>query len=170
MSRDLVDRLAIRELASGDCTRAVDVINTAARWYREFLPPEELHDPEMDEAAWESERSRMTWWGAFVGPTLVGVMGSEVIGEVALLRHAYILPRFQRQGAASALREHIEERLVGVRRVIVGTYAANYKARGILEKGGYLLSVDSEAVLRTYYDIPEDRLRTSVTYEKELNN
>ena len=48
----------------------------------------------------------------------------------------------------------------------MGTYAANYKARGILERAGYVLSADSEAVLRTYYDIPEERLRTSVTYEK----
>ena len=170
MNSDFLDRLAIRKLTPEDRVEAVEVINTAARWYREFLPPEELHDPEMDEAAWEAEARRMTWWGAFAGHTLVGVMGSEPIGEVALLRHAYILPGYQRQGVASALLEFIEERLTGVRRVIVGTYAANYKARGILEKSGYVLSVDSEAVLRAYYDIPEDRLRTSVTYEKALND
>ena len=164
------DQLAFRELISEDRAAAVEVVNTAARWYREFLPPEELHDPEMDEAAWDAERRRMTWWGAFMGHTLVGVMGSEPVGEVALLRHAYVLPRYQRQGVASALREYIEERLVGVCRVIVGTYAANYKARGMLEKGGYVLSADSQEVLRTYYDIPEDRLRTSVTYEKALND
>ena len=36
-------------------------------------------------------------------------------------------------------------------------------------EGGYRLSADSQAVLRTYYyDIPEDRLLTSVTYEKDL--
>jgi hypothetical protein len=28
------------------------------------------------------------------------------------------------------------------------------------------MSDDSEAVLRRYYDIPEDRLASSVTYEK----
>ena len=50
---------------------------------------------------------------------------------------------------------------------IVGTYAANYKARGALEKAGYRLSPDPEAVLRAYYSIPEDRLTSSVTYEKE---
>jgi RimJ/RimL family protein N-acetyltransferase len=55
-----------------------------------------------------------------------------------------------------------------VRRIIVGTYARNYKARGALEKAGYRLSEDSAAVLRAYYAIPEDRLRASVTYEKPL--
>lgn len=170
MSPDIKGRLSIRGLTSEDRIPAVEVINIAAQWYREFLSPEELHDPEMDEAGWEAEARRMTWWGAFVGSALVGVMGSEPIGEVALLRHAHILPPYQRKGVASALLEFVEEHLVGVSRVIVGTYAENYKARGILEKAGYVLSVDSEAVLRTYYDIPEDRLRTSVTYEKTLGD
>jgi hypothetical protein len=35
-----------------------------------------------------------------------------------------------------------------------------------LEKAGYRLATDSEALLRAYYGIPEDRLRSSVTYEK----
>ena len=169
MSQDTRNRLSIRELTSEDCAEAVKLINLAAQWYREFLPPEQLHDPEMDEADWEAERQRMTWWGAFSDHGLVGVMGSEPIGAVALLRHAYILPSNQRQGVASTLLEFIETRLTGINRIIVGTYADNHKARGILEKSGYLLSTDSQAVLRTYYDIPEDRLLTSVTYEKMRN-
>ena len=168
MGQDIENRISIRKLTAEDRTRAVEVINTAARWARASLPPEELHDPEMNEADWEAEGRRMTWWGALTDDTLVGVMGSEPMGEVALLRHAYILPRYQRKGVASALREHIEQNLPGIKRIIVGTYAANYKARGILEKGGYLLSADSQAVLRTFFNIPEDRLLTSVTYEKPV--
>jgi RimJ/RimL family protein N-acetyltransferase len=56
----------------------------------------------------------------------------------------------------------------GVRRIVVGTYARNYKARGALEKAGYRLSEDSAAVLRAYYAIPEDRLRASVAYDKPI--
>ena len=164
--------MTIRELTSGDRNRAVEVINTAAEWYREFLPPEEIHSPEMDEAAWEAERRRMTWWGAFIDGELAGVIGSEPAGQAVLLRHAYILPRHQRRGVASALVEHIEERLQKQpddRRLVVGTYAANYKARGHLEKSGFRLAEDPETALRTYYDIPEDRLRASVVYEKPLS-
>ena len=168
MTRAAADRPAIRALTSEDRTRAVEVINTAAEWYREFLSPEVLHDPEMDEAGWEAEAQRMTWWGAFVDNELAGLMGSEPIGEVVLLRHAYVLPRYQRAGIASALLEHVEGRLPDTKQMIVGTYAANYKARGVLEKAGFLLSANSRAVLRTYFDIPEDRLLTSVTYEKVL--
>ena len=142
------------------------MINTAAGWYREFLPPGHQDTPEMDGAAWEAEARRMTWWGAFAGDRLVGVMGSEPLRDVTLLRHAYILPDYQRQGVGTALLRHIERRIPPGGRVVVGTYAANFKARSMLEKAGYALSPDSESVLRAYYDIPEDRLTTSVTYEK----
>ena len=170
MNENAAGPLTIRELTAEDRTRAVEVINTAAEWYREFLPPEELHTPEMDDAAWDAEALRMTWWGAFFRHELVGVTGSEPIGEAVLLRHAYVLPLYQRTGVASALLEHIEDRLPNATRLIVGTYAANYKARGVLEKSGYQVSADSEGVLRTYYEIPEDRLLTSVTYEKSIKS
>ena len=159
---------AIRALESTDRDAALAVVNTAARWYREFLPAGEYHDPEMSTAQWEAEARRLTWYGAFVEGRLVGVMGLEYVQDAALLRHAYILPESQRQGVGSTLREHLESRVQRVSRIIVGTYARNYKARKGLEKAGYTQSANSEAVLRTYYNIPEDRLRSSVAYEKSL--
>ncbi|MGB5186333.1 MAG: GNAT family N-acetyltransferase, partial [Acidimicrobiia bacterium] len=84
-------------------------------------------------------------------------------------RHAYVLPDRQRQGIAGVLLNHVEREAADVDKVIVGTYAANYKARAAFEKAGYQPSPDPEAVLRRYYDISEDRLRSSVTYEKPLD-
>jgi len=159
---------AIRALTPGDTDAALHVINTAARWYREFLPPEDFHDPEMTREQFEAEARRMTWYGAFVGGTLVGVMGLEYVRDAALLRHAYILPEHQRSGVGSVLGQHLERQVKGRARIIVGTYRGNYKARAALEKMGYRLSPDSGAVLRTYYVIPEDRLKSSVTYEKAM--
>lgn len=159
---------AIRPLEPEDREAALAVINTAARWYREFLPPEEVHDPEMTGAQWDAEARRMTWYGAFADGALVGVMGLERARDATLLRHAYILPEHQHRGVGSRLLEHLEERSRGARRIIVGTYAGNYKARAALEKAGYRLSPDSGAVLRAYYAISKDRLRASVTYEKPL--
>ena len=162
------DDLSIRPLTMDDRGAAAAVINAAAEWYSEFLPPGGLHGPEMTEDGWQAEARRMTWYGAFDGKDLVGVMGLERARDVVLFRHAYVLPSHQRQGVARMLLGHLESQVRDVERIIVGTYAANYKARGALEKGGYRLSTDSEAVLRTYYDIPEDRLQSSVTYEKTV--
>ncbi len=160
----------IRALTPADREAALSVINTAARWYREFLPAEEFHDPEMTPEAWDTEASRLTWYGAFIERALVGVMGLEYVKDVALLRHAYILAEHQRGGIGTALREHLEAQVRGVCRIIVGTYRGNFKARNMLEKAGYTLSPDPESILRTYYAIPEDRLNSSVTYEKTLRD
>ena len=165
---DVPGDIQIRQLTEGDREAALAVINVAARWCREFLPAEEYHDPEMTQDDWAKEAKRLCWYGAFAPDTLLGVMGLEYVKDVALLRHAYVLPDQQRSGVGSLLRTYIERRIRGVRRIVVGTYTGNYKARDMLEAAGYLLSADSEAVLRAYYDIPEDRLQSSVTYEKEV--
>jgi GNAT superfamily N-acetyltransferase len=158
----------IRPLRPADQDAALAVINTAARWYQEFLPPGEVHDPEMTAEQWTAEAAQMTWYGSFVGNVLVGVIGIEYVRDVALIRHGYILPEYQRQGIGNRLRKHLEGEARGVSRIIIGTYRGNYKARRHLEKAGYTRSPDPEAVLRAYYNIPEDRLQSSLTYEKLL--
>ena len=160
--------LRFRRLSEDECEAALGVINTAARWYRDFLPAGEYHDPEMSASDWHAEAERAQWYGAFLDDALVGVMAREYVLDVALLRHGYVLPEHQRQGVGSRLMAHLEGEVGGVARIVVGTYAANVKARGALERAGYRQSADSEAVLRRYYRIPEDRLRSSVTYEKPI--
>jgi GNAT superfamily N-acetyltransferase len=161
-----VDRPTIRVLVPADRDAALAVINTAASWYREFLPAEHVHDPEMTPEQWEVESRRLVWYGVFDGDRLVAVGGLEHVRDAALLRHGYVLPAHQRQGLGALLRDHLERQVRAGCRIIVGTYAANYKARGALEQAGYRLSADPEAVLRAYYTVPEDRLKSSVTYEK----
>ncbi|MBI3029387.1 MAG: GNAT family N-acetyltransferase, partial [Candidatus Rokubacteria bacterium] len=126
----------IRALTPADTDAALAVINTAARWYREFLPPEEFHDPEMNREQFDSEARRMIWSGAFVEGALVGVMGLEYVLDAALLRHAYVLPEHQRSGVGSVLGQNLERQVKGVARIMVGTYRGNYKARAALEKMG----------------------------------
>jgi GNAT superfamily N-acetyltransferase len=167
-----VTQVTIRTLTVADREAAVDVVNTAARWYREFLPAEELHDPEMTADQWDEEARRLAWYGGFLDGALVAVMGLEYSHDAALLRHAYVVPERQHEGIGLLLARHLESEARragaarGVRRIIVGTYARNHKARRALEKAGYHLSPDPGAILRAYYAIPEDRLRASVTYEK----
>ncbi|MFA5028380.1 MAG: GNAT family N-acetyltransferase [Candidatus Methylomirabilota bacterium] len=158
----------IRQLGPADRDAALAVINTAAHWYQEFLPSAEVHDPEMTAEQWMAEAARMTWHGVFVGDRLVGVIGLEYVRDAALIRHGYILPECQRQGIGNLLREHLETEVRGASRIIIGTYRGNFKARRHLEKAGYTPSPNPAFVLRTYYDIPEDRFHSSLTYEKLL--
>lgn len=158
----------IRTLGPADRAIAVAVINEAATWYSEFLPSEELGEVEMTEDEWELEAQRMTWYGAFQDTDLIGVMGLEYVADVALFRHAYVRPSYQRSGVAAKLQLYIEGQVRNVKRIVVGTYTGNYKARSALEKSGYRLAADSDAVLRAYYEIPDDRVNASVAYERTV--
>jgi RimJ/RimL family protein N-acetyltransferase len=160
--------VTIRTLSLADRDAALAVINAAAVWYGEIQPSGELSDVEMTVERWAAESERMTWFGAFADGALIGVVGLEYAYDVALLRHWYVLPDRQRSGAGTLLRQHLEASVVGVGRIVAGTYEANYKARGALEGAGYALSADSQAVLRRYYDIPADRRDSSVTYERAV--
>jgi len=165
---EAVPSIVIRPLTAADRATALAVINEAARWFREFLPPDEYHEPEMTGEEWDAEARRLMWFGAFLDGTLVGVGGLEHVRDVALLRHGYVLPVHQRVGIGALLVERLEKEVRGVKRVIVGTYRGNYKAQHALDKAGYRRSPDPEAILRAYYSIPEARLQASITYEKAL--
>ena len=81
-------QVSVRALGANDGLAAVAVINTAAEWYVEFLTSSELQEPEMTFDSWEEEALRMTWYGAFDGVDLVGVVGLEYAGHAAHFRHA----------------------------------------------------------------------------------
>jgi GNAT superfamily N-acetyltransferase len=91
----------VRPLAPEDREAALIVINRAARWYRDFLPLDEVHDPEMTVEQWEAEARRLTWYGVFDGGALLAVGGLEYVRDVALLRHGYVLPEHQRRGVGA---------------------------------------------------------------------
>jgi GNAT superfamily N-acetyltransferase len=161
-------RISIRALQPDDTASALSVINAAARWYAEFLPPDELHGEEMTPAQFEAEAVRLTWYGAFADAQLVAVMGLEPRdAAVALIRHGYVLPSHQRSGIGTALLMRLE-REAGVPRILIGTYAANHKARSSLEKAGYRLCPDPASVLAAHFAIDAARAAASVAYEKRL--
>ena len=159
--------VSLRALGAQDRAAALAVINESARWYEEFLPPEQLHPQEMTPAQFDAESARMNWFGAFAGAQLVAVMALEPRGELALIRHGYVLPGWQRQGVGGMLLSHLE-RVACVPRIVIGTYAQNHKARSSLEKAGYRLCADSTAVLQQWFAIDAERARSSVAYEKAL--
>jgi GNAT superfamily N-acetyltransferase len=159
--------VAIRQYEPFDLPAALGVINAAAGSYRAFLPPEHYHEPLMTPEEFQGEAARMELYMAVDREgEVVGVMGLERVRDVALIRHGYVRPDRQRQGIGEALLGHLEGLVEPGTRILVGTYRGNAAAQAHLEKHGYRRVDDSDAVLRTYYEIPETQRRDSIAFEK----
>ena len=89
-------------------------------------------------------------------------MGIQPVGDVDLIRHAYVLPGSQRRGVGAALLAHLRG-LTG-RRMLVGTWAAAGWAVRFYGRNGFehVTPEQKTALLRTYWTIPDRQIETSV--------
>jgi len=159
--------LVIRKCQSDEVKRIYFIINEAAKAYEGVIPSDLYHQPYMPMDELEREMKRMTFFGWEVNGELVGVMGFEPIKDVTLIRHAYVLPRWQKQGIASKLLNHLKE-LVTTSRLLVGTWADAYRAIDFYQKHGFRLLPNKDELLKTYWDIPQRQIETSVVLGIEL--
>src|SRR3954468_15235457 len=114
---------AIRPCRDDERGAILAIVNAAAEVYRGVIPPDGCHEPYMPGDELDAEiRAGVAFWGYEAGGELVGVMGIQPVGDVDLIRHAYVSPANQRSGVGSALLERLL-RSTG-RQVLVGTWAA----------------------------------------------
>jgi GNAT superfamily N-acetyltransferase len=151
----------IRECQANDAQRMYFIINEAAKAYNGVIPVDRYHQPYMPMGELEEEMKRMTFFGWEVNGELVGVMGIEPIKDVTLIRHAYVLPQWQRQGIASKLLNRLKS-LVTTPRLLVGTWADVHWAIAFYQKHGFNLLPDKDELLKSYWDIPQRQIETSV--------
>jgi len=155
--------LELRECVATDVGDVLAVISAASVAYRGVIPADRYHDPYMpaDELRHEIDAG-VRFWGCFAGHELVGVMGIQDVDDVTLIRHAYVLPAWQRRGVGSRLLAHLTG--LSDRRLLVGTWAAATWAVCFYERHGFALvsREEKDRLLRRYWEIPEQQVETSV--------
>lgn len=153
----------IREGAAGDFEAILAIVNDAAQAYRGVIPDDCWHEPYMpaDDLANEIA-SGVKFWVLEDSHRLVGVMGIQDKGDVALVRHAYTATAVQRRGIGTKLLRHVET-LVG-KPVLIGTWAAASWAIEFYQRNGFRVVTESDKnrLLRTYWSIPARQIETSV--------
>jgi GNAT superfamily N-acetyltransferase len=159
----------IRKCQANDATRIYFIINEAAKAYDGAIPADCYHQPYMPMEELEKEMKRVTFYGWEVNGELVGIMGMEPIKDVTLIRHAYVLPQWQKQGIGNRLLSHLKG-LVTTHRLMVGTWAAAQWAIAFYRKHGFVLLPDKDKLLADYWDIPSRQIETSVVMGIEINN
>ena len=151
----------IRICQPDDAQRIYFIINEAAKAYEGSIPAHRYHQPYMPIDELEREMKRMTFFGWEVNGEQVGVMGFEPIKDVTLIRHAYVLPQWQKQGIGSKLLNHLRS-LATTSRLLVGTWADAHWAIDFYKRRGFNLLPDKDELLKTYWDIPQRQIETSV--------
>ena len=156
----------IRQCRVNDAQRMYLIINEAAKVYEGVIPADRYHEPYMPMNELEREMKRISFFGWEVNGELTGVMGIEPIKDVTLIRHAYVLPTWQRQGIGSKLLNHLKS-LVTTSRLLVETWADAQWSIAFYQKHGFSLLPNKDELLKTYWEIPERQIETSVVLGKD---
>jgi len=159
--------LMIRQCQPDDIDRIYFIINEAAKAYEGVIPADCYHQPYMSIDELEREIKRMTFFGWEVNGELVGIIGFEPIKNVTLIRHAYVLPQWQKQGIGSKLLNHLKG-LGTTSRLLVGTWADAHWAIDFYKRRGFNLLPDKDELLKAYWDIPQRQIETSVVLGMEV--
>ena len=159
----------IRKCQANDAMRIYFIINEAAKAYDGVIPADCYHQPYMPKKELVKEMRRVSFYGWEVNGELVGIIGMEPIKGVTLIRHAYVLPQWQKQGIGNKLLSHAKK-LATTPRLLVGTWAAAQWAIAFYRKHGFELLPDKDKLLADYWDIPSRQIETSVVMGIEINN
>lgn len=158
----------LRRCSERDFETVWAIINDAARAYEGVIPSDRWREPYMARAElWDEIEEGVAFWGYEEGGELLAVMGIQHLGDVTLIRHAYVRPTRQREGIGGRLLSHLrgETDLP----ILIGTWADAAWALRFYEKHGFRLvsTKEREGLLRKYWSIPERQVETSVVLADE---
>ena len=153
----------IRRSADTDHGTILAIINDAAQAYRGVIPADRWHEPYMPKDELEREISAgVVFWVAEEDGRLLGVMGIQDKGDVALVRHAYVASTLQKKGVGTTLLRHVEG--LTSKPILIGTWASASWAIDFYRRNGYTVvsDQDKDRLLQTYWSIPARQVETSV--------
>jgi GNAT superfamily N-acetyltransferase len=155
--------VTIRPCRDDERDAILAIVNAAAEAYRGVIPADRWQEPYMPGNELDAEiDGGVRFWAYEAGGELIGVMGIQDVGDVTLIRHAYVAPGSQRRGVGGAL---LEELLASTDRpILVGTWAAAGWATSFYERYGFeLVPAERTAeLLKAYWSIPDRQVETSV--------
>ena len=157
----------IRKCQPSDTERMYFIINKAAKAYKGIIPADCYHQPYMPMDELNQEMGRMNFFGWETNGELVAVVGFQLVKDITLIRHAYVLPEWQKQGIGNKLLSHLKG-LVTTSRLLVGTWADASWAITFYKKHGFNLLPGKKELLKTYWDIPQRQIETSVVLRMEV--
>ena len=152
----------IRPCETHEFEKIHDIIVDAAEAYRGVIPADCWEEPYMSKEELRREIDEgVAFWGYFEYD-LVGVMGIQHVGDVTLIRHAYVRTAKRQRGIGGELLARLSQETT--KPILIGTWAAAVWAIRFYEKHGFrLVSVaEKDRLLRKYWSIPDRQIETSM--------
>lgn len=153
----------IRLCGVSDVESIYNIINDAAQAYKGIIPEDRYHEPYMTLNELQEEINKgVMFWGYEIDNVIVGVMGLQEKGEVALIRHAYVSSNQQSNGIGGKLLAYLIS--LTKKPLLIGTWESAFWAIGFYEKHGFQLVTreSKETLLRQYWHVPDKQIQTSV--------
>jgi N-acetylglutamate synthase-like GNAT family acetyltransferase len=158
----------IRKSSAEDFEEILDIVNDAAMAYKGVIPPDRWHEPYMTKEELKAQIEDGVNFSCYVdGDEIVGVMGIQDKGKVALIRHAYVRTKRRNSGIGTLL---LREQINGsTKPILIGTWKAARWAISFYEKHGFSLVAEEEKnhLLKEYWAIPDRQVETSVVLVDE---
>lgn len=158
----------IRQCLEHDFATIHAIINEAAQAYRGVIPPDCWNDPYMPREELRREiDARVVFRGYEERGELLGVMGSQNVQDVTLIRHAYVRKACWRQGIGGKLLSHLRSQTY--RPILIGTWKdASWAVRFYEKHGFHLVSPEEkDRLLRKYWSVAVRQIEASVVLADE---
>ena len=158
----------ITECTKKNISNILYVINDASLKYKGIIPNDCWHEPYMTKQKLISEFAIVVRiFGYNKDNNLVGVMGIQELKDVTLIRHAYILTRYQGIGIGKSLLQNLFK-INKNSCLLVGTWQNATWAIQFYEKFGFLLHTKKQTaqLLKKYWNLPSKQIENSVVLEK----
>jgi GNAT superfamily N-acetyltransferase len=159
----------IRRCDSSDSELIWSIINDGARAYQGVIPADCWSDPYMSKEKLRAEiEDGVSFWGWEDNNVLAGVMGIQPMGDVSLIRHAYVRKDGQRRGIGGRLLSHLRALAPGA--VLIGTWADAVWAIGFYEKHGFHVvdPIKARPLLERYWKVSPRQMAVSVVLADSL--
>ena len=112
----------IRPCINRDLDTIHEIINDASRAYKAVIPEDRFRDPYMTKEDLQQEiDDGVVFWGYEENGVLIGVMGTQNIQDVTLIRHAYVRTVNRRKGVGKHLLSFLVDQTS--RPILIGTWA-----------------------------------------------
>ena len=158
----------IRKSTDEDFEAIFNIINDAAMAYKGVIPPDQWHEPYMTREELKAQIEDGVDFSCYVdGDEIIGVMGIQDKGDVALIRHAYVRTKRRNSGIGTLLLRDLIKN--STKPILIGTWKAASWAISFYEKHSFSLVDEEEKdrLLKKYWAIPDRQVETSVVLVDE---